>query len=211
MRREAPDTHFYAEIRDLNLEFLGLVAAGRRHCHGSIFGLDAGVVDPISRFSRAQLEAMAATPCLLAGFATSRGARAIRIAEPPPAADPDWSAHARLFAAELLTYVLQMRRRDPLRAALCASIAAGSLAGTLAGDSAYRDIRGYADRALQHLEARFRRQTRFWPDLVRATREGHPERLQLARLSAIQLATSEAGRPAPDAAPATRVVTVGVR
>jgi hypothetical protein len=185
-------------MRDLNLEFLGLVATGRHCCHGPIFGLDSAVVDPISRFSGAQLEAMAATPCLLAGFATSRGSRPARIAEPPPAADPEWAVHARLFAAGLLTYVEQMTRRDPLLAALCAGFAAGNAAGVLAGDTAFRDIRRYADRALQHLEARFRRQQRFWPDLVRATRDGHPERLQLARLSAIQLATFEAGR-APSA------------
>jgi hypothetical protein len=81
-------------------------------------------------------------------------------------------------------------RRDPLRAALCAR----SPAGALAGETAYRNICGCADRALERLEARFRRQTRFWPDLVRATRDGHAERLQLARLSAIQLAMIEAGQ-----------------
>ena len=197
MQREPPDTHFYAEIRDLNLEFLSLLAAGRRCCHGPVFGLDTAVVDPISRFNPAQLDAMAATPCLLAGFGAGRGTRAMRIAEPPPAGDPEWNAHARLFAAGLLTYVLQMARRDALLAALCA----GSAAGPLAGDTGFRDICGYADRALQHLEARFRRQTRFWPDLVRATRDGRPERLHLARLSAIQLATSETGRPLAVARP----------
>ena len=69
MQREAPDTHFYAEMRDLNLEFLGLLAAGRQCCHGPVFGLDTAVVDQISRLDPPQLEAMAATPCLLAGFA----------------------------------------------------------------------------------------------------------------------------------------------
>jgi hypothetical protein len=190
MRREAPDTHFYAEIRDLNLEFLGLIAAGKQCCHGPVFGLDAAIVEQISRFSRAELETMAATPCLLAGFGGGRGARPARIAEPSPSSDAQWVGHARLFAAGLLTYVLQMAGRDPLRAALCA----GSTAGAPACGTAYRDICAGADRALERLEARFRRQTRFWPDLIRATRDGHPERLQLARLSAIQLATFEAGR-----------------
>ena len=40
MQREAPDMQFYAEIRDLNIEFLALVAEGRRCCHGPVFGLD---------------------------------------------------------------------------------------------------------------------------------------------------------------------------
>jgi hypothetical protein len=191
MQREPPDTHFYAEVRDLNLEFLSLLAAGRRCCIGPVFGLDTAVVDQIARFNPAELDAMAATPCLLAGFGANLGTRTVRIAEPPPAGDPEWGVHARLFAAGLLTYVLQMARRDALLAALCA----GSAAGSLAGATGFRDIRGYAERALQHLEARFRRQSRFWPDLVRATRDGRPERLHLARLSAIQLATSETSRP----------------
>ena len=189
MQCEAPDTHFYAEMRDFNLEFLALVAAGRIRRHGPVFGLDIAVVDQISRFNPAQLEAMAATPCLLAGFSGLRS-RGTRVSEPQPALDPQWGEHARLYAAGLLTYVWQATRRDSLRAALCV----GAAEQLLGGDSRFRDIRSVADQAVQHLEARFRRCSRFWPDLVRAAREGHPERLQLARLTAIQLATSEASR-----------------
>jgi hypothetical protein len=188
MRREAPDTRFYSEIKDLNVEFLALVAAARDRCHGPVFGLDSAVVEHIGRLAPAQLEAMAETPCLLAGFAAARAPRFdSRVAEPAPVSDPQWTGRARLFAAGLLTYAWQVARRDSLRAALCI----GPSAAALAGDTSFRDIRGYADRALLHLEARFRRSHRFWPDLVRAGREGHPERLQLARLTAIQLATAE--------------------
>ncbi len=190
MQREAPDTHFYAEISDFNLEFLGLVAQARQRCHGAVFGLDTAVVEQVSRMNPAQLEAMAEAPCLLAGFAAGRGNRPARIAEPAPTGDPEWAGHARLFAAGLLTYAWQMARRDSLRAALCI----GPDAHRLAGNTSLRDIRGYADRALQHLEARFRAHARFWPDLVRATRDGRPERLLLARLTAIQLATLEASQ-----------------
>lgn len=66
MQREAPDTHFYAEISDFNLEFLGLLVEARQRCHGGVFGLDSAVVEQISRLNAAQLVAMAATPCLLA-------------------------------------------------------------------------------------------------------------------------------------------------
>ena len=190
MQREAPDTHFYAEIRDFNVEFLGLVSAAAGRCHGPVFGLDPGVVEPIGRLDPSQLVAMAATPCLLAGFA-ARPPRPARIAEPPPAVDADWSEQARLFAASLLAYASRMSRRDSLRAALCASGAVAAVPVLPAGG----DIRGHANRALQHLEARFSRHARFWPDLVRASRDGHAERLHLARLTAIQLAMSE-GRPA---------------
>ena len=190
MQREAPDTHFYAEIRDFNLEFLGLVTAAKGRCHGAVFGLDPGIVDALGRLDPAQLGDVAATPCLLAGFAP-RPSRPGRIAEPPPALDAEWAEQARLFAAGLLAYASQMSR-DPLRAALCASAGIATI-GPAPGA---RDLRGHAHRALQHLEARFSRHARFWPDLVRATRDGHAERLQLARLAAIQLAMAEP-RPAP--------------
>ena len=186
MQREAPDTHFYAEIRDFNVEFLGLVAAAVGRCHGPVFGLDPGVVEPIGRLDPSQLAAMAATPCLLAGFA-ARAPRPARVAEPPPAIDPEWAEQARLFAAGLFVYASRMARRDSLRAALCASGAVAAVAALPGGG----DIRGHATRALQHLEARFSRHARFWPDLVRASRDGHAERLHLARLTAIQLAMSE--------------------
>lgn len=191
MQCEAPDTRFYAEIRDMNLEFLGLVAAGRARCHGPVFGLDSAVVDQLVRLNPVQLEAIATTPCLLAAFATARSrGGAAWIAESPPIGDAQWADQTRLFGAGLLTYIWQMSRRDSLRAALCAGPAAATLVGALS----FREIRGHADLALQRLEARFRRPTRFWPDLIRATRDGHEERMHLARLTAIQLATSEAGQ-----------------
>jgi hypothetical protein len=193
MRREAPDSHFFAEVRDLNLAFLELVSAGRQRRHGPVFGLDVAIVDEIGRFSPAQLGEMAATPCLLAGFMAPRSGRLPqRVAESPPAGDPDWVAQAGVFAAGLLTYVWQMARRDALRCALCAG-AAASVPGS---EMRFADIRSLATQALQHVEARFLDCTRFWPDLVRATRDGEPEYLHLARLTAIQLATSEVGRAA---------------
>lgn len=200
MRREPPDLRFYAEIHDLNLAFLELVGAGRRSRHGPVFGLDPAIVEQIGRLGAAQLAEMAATPCLLAGFTAQRPARLQRLAaEPQPAGDPHWVAEAGVFAAGLLTYVWQAARQDSLRAALCA----GPAAGMLAEELRFTEIRSLAGRALHYLEARFLGTVRFWPDLVRAAREGHPERLQLARLTAIQLATAEARR-APATAPPTQ-------
>jgi hypothetical protein len=196
MDRKAPDTHFYAELRDMNLEFLGLVARGGRPPGGSLFGLDAAVVDQVARFSAAQLEAMAGTPCLLAGFRAAPPRVLARVAEPSPGESPLWAEQARVFAASLLTYTSQMARRDPLRAALCT----GPAMDVPAAGLRFRDIQGYANRALLHLEARFCRHPRFWPDLVRTAREGHAARLELARLTAIQLASAEVGasrRPVP--------------
>jgi hypothetical protein len=204
MRREAPDTRFFREIQDFNLEFLGLVATAWSSSQRPVFGLDSSVMEPLAHLNSEQMEAIAAAPCLLAGFSSTRRARAPRIAEPGPSDDGGWSEQARLFAAGLLTYCWQMARRDPLRAALCV----GSEAQALVGGATVRDIRGYADRALQHLEARFCAHTRFWPDLVRATRDNHPERLQLARLTAIQAATLEAGRRSVQSQSGTLSVSV---
>lgn len=189
MQREAPDRHFYAEMRDLNLEFLMLVMRCRQRPGEPVFGLDAAVVDHLRRLGPAQLESMATTPCLLAGLRATPPPGLVRAAEPrlgeesPPAAD------GCVFAAGLLTYVCQMVRRDPLRAALCAGPAPGWPAAGLR----LRDIHACARQARLHLEARFCRHPRFWPDLVCAAREGEPRRLELARLAAIQLAVAELG------------------
>lgn len=183
MRCEAPDSLFYAEIRDFNLQFLRLIASVRQTRPDAQFGLDPVIAETIGRFNVAQLEAVAATPCLLARFnPTPR--TGLYVAE---SAATDWDERARLFATGLLTFLGQMARRDPLQAALCL----GGAEELLARDGPFRDIRSQADRALQHLEARFRRNQRFWPDLIQAARDGHSEQLQLARLAAIQLTSSE--------------------
>lgn len=193
MRREPPDSQFYAEVHDLNLEFLGLLAEARERLHGPVFGLEVAVVEQVSRLLPAQLDAMAATPCLLAGFRAGCATRTLpHIAEPAPAPDAAWLDRARLFAAGLLTYTWQMSRRDPLRAALCAGPAGGPIAARMS----FRELRNRVEQAVEHIEARFGRGMRFWPDLVRAARDGHTERIELARLTAIQLVTRETVPPA---------------
>ncbi|CAG0942777.1 hypothetical protein GPROT2_01867 [Gammaproteobacteria bacterium] len=208
MEREAPDKHFYAEMRDLNLEFLTLLGHCRHRPPGApLFGLDAAVLEPLGRLGAAQLEAMAATPCLLAGFRSTPARGLARVAEPPPGDEPGCGGDARVFAAGLLTYVWQMARRDPLRAALCAG---PPLEGPAAG-LCFRDIPGYASRAMLHIEARFCRHTRFWPDLVRAARDGQPQRMDLVRLTAIQLAVAESGSPRRLAGIAPQARTAAMR
>lgn len=185
---EPPDLQFYAEVRDLNLEFLELIMEARQAWGESVFGLDATMVEQIGGLRAAQLEAIAATPCLLAGFASRRPARSLAlVAEPRPGADHAWNERARMFAAALWTYVWQMARRDSLRSALCAGTPRAAQIGTMS----FRDMRSSGEQALQYLEARFCR-GRLWPDLVQAARDGDAERLRLVRLSTIQLATSEA-------------------
>lgn len=188
MQCEPPDLQFYAEVHDLNLEFLELIVEARQAWGGSVFGLDTAVVEQIGSLRASQIEAIAATPCLLVSFASRRPVRSLAlVAEPRPGADFSSSEHVRLFAAALWTYIWQMARRDALRSALCAGIPQAAQLGTMS----FRDMRSSGEQALQYLEARFHR-GRFWPDVVHAARDGDPERLRLARLSTIQLATSEA-------------------
>jgi len=191
MQCEGPDTQFFAEIRELNLEFVELLAQARDRGEVSVFGLDSALLDAIRRLGHAQREAIAATPCLLAGFhAGNAGAVALGVAEPLPGHHAQWITAARLFAAGVLGYAWQMARRDRLRAALCA----GPVASMLAGKMSFREMRGTAEHALQRLEARFHGRHRFWPDLISAARDGHAGRLDLARLTAIQLAIGELDR-----------------
>ena len=130
MRREAPDTHFYAEIRDLNLEFLE--PGGRRQALLPRTDLRAGRRRWWTRSAgstRRSSKPWPPHPASWRALRRSRGARAVRIAEPPPAADPDWGAHARLFAAELLTYVLQMAAPRFVAGRAVRRLCGGRLAG----------------------------------------------------------------------------------
>ncbi|MBM4195575.1 MAG: hypothetical protein FJ197_00555 [Gammaproteobacteria bacterium] len=193
MQREAPDSLFYREIRDFNLEFLGLLAAAREAGHGAAFGLARPTIESIARLSAAQLEAMAMTPCMLASLARERGLRVTRLAEPPVAADPRWMEDSRVFAARLLTYAWQVARRDSLHAVLCV----GPAADVISPDMSYGELRALARGDLRRVEARFHEHPRFWPDLVRAARDGHAEEMRLAQLAAIPLATTDVGPPRP--------------
>ena len=188
MQREAPDSHFYKEIMDFNIEFLGLVAAARLACHGSAFGLERPIIERIGMLTTGQLEAMAATPCLLASLSSDRAsARMTFLAEPPPPPDPAWAEESRVFAARLLTYAWQMVRRDSLHAVLCV----GPAVERLSPKTSYGELRQVARRDLRQLEARFHRHQRFWIDLARAARDGRSEELRVAQLAAIPLATAE--------------------
>jgi hypothetical protein len=198
MRRETPDSRFYTELEELNLEFLQLLADRPRHLETQAFGLEAGVVEQISRLTLPQRQAVAATPCLLAGLGRwpQRG-NAVRIAEDrTEVGDRRWADAARVFVTGLVTYVWQMARRDDLHAALCLGGRAREFR-----DFGFREAQRYAAAALGCMEARFRYQRWLWPDLIRCAREGNAERLRLAQLSAVQLALSEAAagrcRPPP--------------
>ena len=118
MRCKAPDKRFYRELTDLNGEFLGLIAS-HQPAH-SVLGLDSAVVRRIRELSDPELDFIAETPCLLAGFSTVSSTRMVGEANLDLAdVDRGWVDAARLFTAGLMTYLWQMAGRDSFTAALC--------------------------------------------------------------------------------------------
>jgi hypothetical protein len=189
MRCEAPDPRFYGELRDLNLEFLRLVLEGPP-APAPVFGLPGMVATTLRGLSPAQLETVAATPCLLAalppGAVPAREA-VLRDSHEPP--DSPWEHATRLFVVGVLTYLWHTARQGPLHRALCAGFPLPATEG-----AGFRELRELARLASRHLEARFRSHPRFWPDLAAAARAGAPGPLRLAQLTAVQLALAPGGR-----------------
>jgi hypothetical protein len=205
MPREAPDSFFYREIRDFNIEFLALLGTARQASHGSVFGLERSLIEQIGQLPPPALEAMATTPCMLASLAGARRSlRTSRLAEPPPPADPGWEQEVRVFAARFVTYAWQVARRDSLHAVLCV----GTAAASLMAQTSYRELHALSGRPTGQIEARFSNHPRFWSDLTYAARAGRADELALSRLAAIQLATAEfeALRRPGDAGPGSQAL-----
>lgn len=198
MRREAPDTQFFVEIRDLNREFLRLLTSPAAPA-GQQFGLPAPVVAGLRGLDAGQLDFVAATPGLLAGFLDLPGdwrlAAEPGLGESRPTA---WQAAARVFAAGLLTYLWQLARRDRLAVALCIGPAAELRRGLAA--IRFRDIQACAPVAVQSLTARHAGHPTWWPALITAARSDDEELRQRCRLDLLALGLvvepPATGRPA---------------
>lgn len=190
-----PDSRTYAALRSLNAAFLVLVTGPDTPGIASGLGLDPVIFEQLARLAPEELEFIAGTPSLLAGFDPSDGVCAPlsdRVAE-PPSGPVTWSdagsGAAPVFAAALLTYLWQMDRRDRLIRALCVGTAEALPELTVAR------IQVYAAEATHRLRARFTNHPCFWPDLVRAARSHDPDLRYIARLTVIPLALAE-GRAA---------------
>jgi len=181
MNAKWPDTQVCQEIRDFNREFLDLARADLRP--GLALGLAHPLRERLAGLQPTQLDAIAETPCLLAGFAVlpPRWPPGV-VADGGPPARTD---ALRLYAAGLLTWLWHTSREDPLLAALCIGPGPGA-ARQLAG-AGVRDLQRAAASAGDSLEARFCRHPRLWPDLVRAASRADPEVLVATRLSVVQL------------------------
>jgi hypothetical protein len=185
MASKWPDSQVRREIHEFNREFLELIRADGSP--GAAYGLDPAVRQRLRLLAPAALEAVAATPCLLAAFTVlPPRLTAPGVAEPPllAARGPQADA-ARLFAASLLAWLWHTARQDRLLAALC--IGPGSLTVEHLSSAAFRDLQRTAAVASECLEARFCRHPRLWPDLVRAATIPAGPVLTATRLSLIQL------------------------
>lgn len=183
-----PETRLGTELFGFNREFLELLRDGARE--PQVFGLDAPLRQRLVGLSSAQLDSIASTPCLLASFSLLPPACSPRgVAEPPglrPSPFPAPLAEAaRLFAASLLAWLWHAAREDRLLAVLCIGPGLHELDG-LSG-ATFGDLQRAAVTATEHLEARFCRHPRLWPDLLRAAASGDTQLMAATRLSAVQL------------------------
>jgi len=186
---EAPEKRFFCELRELNAEFLSLAGHPDRPGGRELFGLEPALSECIGSLSAEQLDFVAGTPVLLAGFAA--------IDAPPgigertayfDAADGNWLASTQAFSAGLMTYLWQIARRGGLDAAFCVGLSRDQVRRLAAWR--FADIRVLAATASQRIEARFCHHPRFWPELIRAAGSGAKPVQRLLRLSAISLAIS---------------------
>ena len=193
MQRNWPDTQVRGEIREFNREFLELLC---EDCSpGAAFGLASPVRQRLRLLAPAQRASIAETPCLLASFsllpprpATWPAPRPAprEVADAPvPAARAAQADAARLFAASLLVWLWHTARDDRLLAALC--IGPGRLGVDHLSSAGFRELQRTAAGAADCLEARFCRNLRLWPDLVRAASSSDGQLLTATRLSIVQL------------------------
>jgi hypothetical protein len=183
-----PETRLGTELYGLNREFLELLRDGAAEPH--VFGLEAPLRQRLAGFNPAQLDSIARTPCLLASFSVLPPARsARRVAEPsnqrPTPMPAALAEAARLFAASLLAWLWHAAREDRLLAVLCMGPSLQDLDGLAAAP--FSELQRAAVTATEHLEARFCRHPRLWPDLLRAAASGDTQLMAATRLSVVQL------------------------
>jgi len=199
MTSKWPETRRGEEIFQFNRGFLDLL---RSASDGpEVFGLDRAIRTRLASMTGNQLDLIAHTPCLLAGFSPllSAGASGVSDAGPP---SPVPVRGAQIYAASLLAWLWQAIRQDKLLGTLC--MGPDPAARDQLAAAGLRDLQCTAAEAGRHLEARFCRHPRFWPDLVRAAAAGDARLLAATRVSAVQLTLVARVPLAPDQFPVPR-------
>jgi hypothetical protein len=192
MKCKVPDKAFFADLKDLNAEFVGLLQRYPGAQISGVMGLDCALWARVRALNRAEVEFIAATPYLLAGFSDLPSVSSVGDhGERPLPGEGRWFEAARVFAASLMTCIRDSARHDRLRAALCLGPTV-PLADKLAALS-LRDIQSVAGLAAMRLRAQFAANPRFWPDLLRASGSGDRELRSLACLAGIRLSLTRRG------------------
>jgi hypothetical protein len=146
---------------------------------------------------------VAQTPCLLAAFSAVLAAEASGVSD-GGAATPAPARGVQIYAASLLAWLWQSVRQDRLLATLC--LGPDEAAREQFATAGLRDLQRAATDAGRHLQARFCRHPRFWPDLVRAAAAGDAQLLAATRVSAVQLTLVARVPLAPGQFPGSRSV-----
>lgn len=199
MTSKWPETRRGEEIFQFNRGFLELLRASADGPER--FGLDQAVRSRLCTMSGGQLDLMAHTPCLLAAFSPLLAVEASGVSDggTAPAAP---ARGVQIYAASLLAWLWQSVRQDRLLATLC--LGPDASARDQLATAGLRDLQRAAADAGCHLEARFCRHPRFWPDLVRAAAAGDAHLLAATRVSAVQLTLLARVPLAPGQFPGTR-------
>jgi hypothetical protein len=196
MLSKPPELAFQMELTEINREFLALATDVRVATASNLFGLAADILGPLRELTSGQLDAIAATPLLLAEFAPLPGPGTGLIEEVPPLPgnlSMAWRRDADGFANRLLTCIWQATRQDALLTAFCIGIDI-ERQQALAGLS-FSHISQLAGRSLNGLRMRLAAHPSFWTDLIRSVRRGTDAQLTACRLAMIPLSLADAELP----------------
>lgn len=210
MQCKSLDSRIYAELASLNAGLLRVLVWQDPAQRAAHLGLEPSVSSQLLKLTRDELDFIASTPVLLAGFAAPRpGGGGVRIADAATSGDPygpifgallppdscdspvgehhtdPWSRMARLFTAALLTWLWKMDRCDQLVTALCIG------PGTQLPPLSIPVIEEFAGQATRHLRVRFGEHPRIWPDLIRAARSHDPDLRLRSRLAVLPVVLAE--------------------
>jgi len=201
MRCKSLDIAVRAELRSLNAGLLRLLTWPGYADGAQVLGLAPEITAQLRALAAEDLEFIAGTPALLAGFemsATTVGtghvadaALGLNLRTPAatPCDNPDplepWSQATHLFTATLLTWLWKTDHRDQLVVALCMG------PDHPLPQLGVSQIEALAGSARQRLRVRFGDKPRFWPDLVRAARSRDMDLRELSRLAVLPLMLAE--------------------
>lgn len=188
MSPDYPDSGIYPEIYALNREFLRLLTRVRGGQPSNRFGLDEELVLALCALPQAQIDRIAAVPCLLMEIDT--GQPGIRDSNGTVQSNEVQSNEVCVFVAGLLTCA-----RDILRYESAGAFAALGIREPLAGclnSMSMSEINKLAAGPDITISARFSNQQHFWRDLVQAAAQNDRRLSRVSRLSALPLLVAEA-------------------